>query len=218
MHEFQQRILDLAKNQDLSRISLREIAKLIGYESESPGVLQHHFKQLEKKGLLFIDRKNKIQVLGEEQQDNRFYRIPLIGTASCGDALEYAEECVEGYIKISKSSFDKKYNEKSLISVRASGNSMNKAQVRTPKEGEFAPINDGDYVIVDISQKDPISSNGKYVLSVIGGMANIKKFAKRQYDIALLSESTDPSAYPPIYITPEDEYIINGRVIMVCKP
>ena len=48
-------------------------------------------------------------------------------------------------------------------------------------------------------------------------MANIKKLAIRDYDIALLSESTDSASYPPIVVSEDDDYLINGRVIAVVK-
>jgi SOS-response transcriptional repressor LexA len=103
-----------------------------------------------------------------------------------------------------------------LIAVRASGNSMNDAQVLTAG-GRKAPINDGDYVIVDRQQLSLQDNINKYVLSIIGGMANIKKLVHREYDIALLSESTDQKAYPPIIIHEGDDYLVNGRVIQVVE-
>lgn len=214
MHETQERLLELARQQDLSQVPLREIAGLIDKKQMSPGVLQHHFGQLEKKNLLFIDRRAKTQRLGDDVGDDRFYTIPIVGAASCGPANTVADESIEGYLKISKSSLFGGSGD--LIAVRASGNSMNNAQVLTAG-GRKAPINDGDYVIVDRKQLSLQDNINKYVLSIIGGMANIKKLVRRDYDIALLSESTDQKSYPPIIIHEGDDYLVNGRVVQVVE-
>ncbi len=213
MHEIQKRLLKLAENGDLSRIPLREIAAMIGNESMSPGVLQHHFAQLEKKKLLFIDRKAKTQRLGSDLRDDRFYVIPIVGMASCGPANQFADEAIEGYLSISKNSLKAKGE---LFAVRAGGKSMNNACVPTPN-GLTAPIDDGDYAIVDTSYISVDENVGKYIISIINGLANIKKLAKRAYDYALVSESTNMSAYPPIIIHENDDYLINGRVVAVVK-
>ena len=214
MNKTQERLLELAKSNDLSRIPLRMIAKMLGNESMSPGLLQHHFAQLNKKGFLFIDRKAKTQRLGSDLRDDiRFYSVPIVGMASCGPASQFADEVVEGYLNISKNSL--KASGK-LFAVRAVGDSMNSALIPTPS-GKKAPIADGDYVIVDMSRTTVEDNIGKYVVSVINGLANIKKLARRAYDYALLSESTNMSAYPPIIIHEDDDYLINGRVLAVVK-
>lgn len=214
MHEIQVQLLELAEHKDLSRIPLRKIATMLGSKSMSPGVLQHHFAQLEKKKLLFIDRKAKTQRLGASVDDDRFYAIPIVGSASCGPANDFADESIEGYLNVSKNSLTGIRGK--LFAVRASGDSMNDARVLTPN-GQRAPIDNGDYTIVDMAHTSVEDNLNKYVLSIINGMANIKKLAKRQFDLALLSESIDKDAYPPIIISPEDDYLINGRVVAVVK-
>ena len=86
---------------------------------------------------------------------------------------------------------------------------MNQAQIGTEK----LSIEDGDYVVVDSSNTSP--RNHDYVLSVIDGMANIKKFVQRGDQIALISESAH--SYQPILIHPDDNYLVNGVVIQVIK-
>ncbi len=214
MHEIQVQLLELARSEDLSRIPLRKIAVMLNKKDMSPGVLQHHFAQLEKKKLLFIDRKVKTQQLGSDLTDKRFHRVPIVGAASCGPANSFADEAIEGYLNISKTSLQAKG---SLFAVRASGDSMNDSHVQTLNGRQTAPIEDGDYAIVDTSFVSVEDNLNKYVVSVINGLANIKKLAKRAYDYALLSESTDMSKYPPIIIHEDDDYLINGRVIAVIK-
>ncbi len=214
MNKTQEELLGLAKDNDLSRITLRRIAKMLGSESMSPGVLQYHFSQLERKGLLFVDRKSKKQRLGPDlRDDDRFCTIPIVGMASCGIANQFADEMVEGYLQISKTSIKAKG---ALFAVRASGDSMNAARVATPN-GELTSIDSGDYVIVDTSYQSVDENINKYVVSIINGLANIKKLAKRAYDFALISESTNMENYPPIIIHENDDYLINGRVITIVK-
>ena len=213
MHTIQQSLLDLAENNDLSRIPLRKIAELLGNPDMSPGVLQHHFAQLEKKKLLFIDRKTKTQQLGSMLDDDRFYTIPIVGMASCGPANQFADEAIEGFLQISKGKLKKKGD---LFAVRAVGGSMNDARVTMPNGGQ-APIEEGDFAIVDTSYRSVDENIGKYVVSIINGMANLKKLAKRTYDYALISESTHRGKYPPIVIDESDGYLINGRVVAVVK-
>ncbi len=59
--------------------------------------------------------------------------------------------------------------------------------------------------------------NGDIVLSIIDGMANIKKFFldKEHGQAILMSEST--KEFPPIYIHEDDDFMINGKVVQVIK-
>ncbi len=87
---------------------------------------------------------------------------------------------------------------------------MNKAKISGKN------LNDGDFVLIDSEYRTP--RNGDCVLSVIDGMANLKKFEKdtRTGDIKLVSESTNKS-HKPIYISSEDDFMINGKIIAVLK-
>jgi SOS-response transcriptional repressor LexA len=212
MHRIQEALLELAHQQDLSKITLREIAVMIGEPKASPGLLQYHFEKLEKKNLLFVDRKKQTQRLGSELAEDQLVSIPIVGSANCGPASLFAIESSHGYLRLSKKIIKKA---EGLIALIANGDSMNDAHINTPTSGVKAPIHDGDLVVVDTNNR---SIEEGYVLSVIDGMANIKRLKKRSYDIALISESKDSYSHPPIIITPEDDYMINGRVIMVCQP
>jgi len=61
--------------------------------------------------------------------------------------------------------------------------------------------------------------NGEYVLSVIDGLANIKKFYLDQehQQVMLVSESTKD--YPPIIIGENEigQYVLSGKVVEVIK-
>ena len=74
-----------------------------------------------------------------------------------------------------------------------------------------------------IIDDDPLTctviKNGDYVLSIIDGMANIKRyFRDLEYQrIILLSESS--ASISPIFIHRDDmdNYLVNGKVIQVIK-
>jgi repressor LexA len=102
-------------------------------------------------------------------------------------------------------------NKRNLFAIRAVGASMNQANVDNKN------IEDGDFVIIDPSDKDYRSND--YVLTIIDDCANIKRLSinKSAGQIALLSEST--YNYPPIIIA-EDEtarFLINGKAVQVIK-
>jgi repressor LexA len=143
---------------------------------------------------------------------DNFLRIPIVGAANCGPATEIAQENITGFLKISKTILNKT-NGEGLIAVKAIGNSLNKADIFGNK------VEEGDYLIVDCNNKDP--KDGDYVLSIMDGVANFKKFFKdeKSKEIRLVSEST--SDIPPIILHEEDletsGYLVNGVVIRVVK-
>jgi len=205
MHKIQEKLLKIINDVNLNKMSLRQIARLI--DEEHPQKIAHHLSQLKKKKLIKVDKSS-----GNVQKivrgfDNAFVNIPIFGCADCGIANIFADENLEGFLKISRKIINRA---EGLFAVRAKGSSMNKAKVN----GKFN-IEDGDYVILDKEAKNP--SNGDYVLSVIDEAANIKKyfFNKENNQIALMSESTEK--FHPIYIHPEDKFMINGVVQSVIK-
>jgi len=133
--------------------------------------------------------------------------VPVLGSANAGPAVLFAEENVEGYLKVPTSLINKK---DSIFALRVEGDSMNKAKIAGKS------LSEGDFVLIDSEYRNP--KNGEYVLSVIDGCANLKKFERNSKtgDIMLVSESKNP-AHKPIYISSEDNFMINGKVISVIK-
>jgi SOS-response transcriptional repressor LexA len=78
-------------------------------------------------------------------------------------------------------------------------------------------IEEGDFAIIDPDNRSP--DPGDYVLSVINGCANIKRFYidKEHGQLLLLSESSENQ--PPIRLHEDDnlEFFINGKVVTVIK-
>ena len=209
MHSIQEKILKLSEYHDLANMSLREIGKLV--HETSPQKIKHHLLQLEKNGLIQMDRLSKVMVKTKpyiSSARNSLMAIPIFGTANCGPATVYADQEAEGYLRVSGKLLSKK---KGVFAIKASGYSMNKANIN----GET--VDDGDYVLVDPTVT--AVRNGDYVLSIIDGMANIKRYFKDSDNqrVILLSESS--ASFSPIFIHRDDmdNYLVNGKVIQVIK-
>jgi SOS regulatory protein LexA len=212
VHELQQKLLKLAQDNNLGQYTLREIGAMLGEGSAQK--IKHHLNQLEKRGLIRIDRAKGI--IEKTQQGRvkgllrgaRLLAIPILGSTNAGPARVLAEANIEGYLKVSSTLLGRRSNHR-LFALRVVGPSMNRAEVDGKR------IEDGDYVVVDCESTSP--RNGDIVLSIIDGMANIKRFYRdNQHDqIALVSDST--GAFPPICIHADDDYQINGKVVQVIK-
>ncbi len=206
MHNIQEKLLQVMQNKNLNGMTLREIGEMIG--EKFPQKVKHHLDQLQKRGLVKIDKTKKtiMKSIGGAIKNTQLISIPIVGSANCGPATIFANENIEGYLKISKTILRKFKN---IFAIRAQGLSMNRAMVNGNT------IEDGDYLLVDSDQTSP--SNGDIVLSVIDDMANIKKYVwdEANNQIVLVSESTKD--IPPIYIHEDDSFMINGKVIQVIK-
>jgi SOS-response transcriptional repressor LexA len=207
----QQKILDLAKKKDISNMSLTDIAKELDIDHLYK--VKYHLEQLKKKNLIYIDSDKKTQKVAEPKSFllDKILSIPIVGSANCGPAMQLAQESVQGYLKISKRviEFSQVGN---LIALKAVGESLNKAKII----GES--VDDGDYLVVDCARQP---ENNDYVLSIIDGAANFKKFYKdeKREEIHLISEST--LNIPPIILHQDDintsGYLVNGVVVRVVK-
>ena len=93
--------------------------------------------------------------------------------------------------------------------MRIDGESMNKAS-----KADVLLAN-GNFAIIDPTKTNP--ENNTYVLSVIDGLANIKKFQRDKNGIRLISESTEGIYNKPIHISSSDEYMVNGEVVAVIE-
>mgnify|MGYP001168645928 CR=1 FL=1 len=156
-------------------------------------------ESLEKKELIKRDRSRKLYMVENKNYTNfkNIFSIPVYGLASCGEALAYAQDNVDGFLQISKALFRDK-NESLLFAVKALGDSMNKEK-----------INDGDYVVFEKyeSQED---LEGKIVVAVVNGMATIKRYKKVNEEIIGLFPKSTNSIHQPIFIHKSDSFIFAG--------
>src|SRR5438309_358408 len=105
MHRLQHDLLRLAATKNLGNLKLREIGRLVG--EDSPQKIKHHLHQLEKRGLIRVDKStNTIQrvkagTAKSSLSNARLLAIPILGAANAGPATLLAEQNVEGYLKVS---------------------------------------------------------------------------------------------------------------------
>lgn len=211
MHPLQQKLLNLVQKASINFKKSRAICKLV--DEKNPQNVKHHLMQLEKKGFVKINKSTGVVSLDKQLSTvtTDLFSLPIYGSANCGSANILADECLEGFLKVSPSVIDKKSPE-GLFVVRAVGESLNAA-----KKIKGGVIESGDFVVVNSKVKKP--DDGEYVLSIIDGAANLKRYYEdsANHRIVLVSEST--SEIEPIYIHMDDnpDYIINGKVEMVIK-
>ncbi len=215
LHPTQQAILELAEKENIGELSLRQIGQRVGIPN-SPQMVKYHLSQLEKRGLIKIDKPKYLierytpgwakGLLDSKQA--RLYNIPIYGTANCGTGGIIAEQNLEGFLRVSNTLLGRK-PAKSFFAIRASGNSMNRANVNEKQ------IDDGDYLV--IAKDSGIPHSGDIVVAVIDNQGLVKKLVKdpEHNQILLVSESTEE--YPPICIHKNDQFLINGKVVEVIK-
>jgi len=207
----QQKILDLAKKKDISSMTLTDIAKELKIDHLYK--VKYHLDQLKKKGLIYFDTERNRQGVAKLKgfSMGKLLSIPVVGAANCGPATTIAEEQITGFLNISKRLLEFSRPE-NLMALRAIGESLNRANIKGER------VEHDDYLIVDCA-KQP--KNGDYVLSIIDGAANFKRFYKddAKKEIRLVSEST--LNIPPIILHTDDleelGYLVNGVVVKVIK-
>jgi SOS-response transcriptional repressor LexA len=206
MHSLQEKILQKIGQEGLRGLTLRQIGDLIG--EKFPQKIKHHITQLEKKGLIKVDKDSKTitRAVSGTNKNTGLVSVPIVGTANCGPATIFATENIQGYLKISKNILKKCKN---IFAIRAQGLSMNKALV------DGKTIEDGDYLIIDTERRNPRS--GEIVLSVIDDMANVKKYIWDELNNQVVLASDSTQSIPPIFIHEDDSFMVNGTVIQVIK-
>ncbi len=217
MHIIQEKLLDLSKQQNLAKLTLREMAKLIGMPDESPQKIKHHLLQLQKIGFITIDRTKGVMDRASDtptwaggllQKASQLFSIPIIGTANCGPATIFAEQNFQGFLKVS-SKLVGRAKPAGLFAIKADGSSMNRAKI------DGKPIEDGDYVIINSQDKTP--RTGDVVLAIIDNNATIKRFIDDRQNGQIVLKADSSFDYAPIYIHPDDNFDINGKAIGVIK-
>lgn len=208
MNETRDRLLQLAREKDISNMGLREIARELNVKN--PQNIKFHLKKLSDAGLLDFKMRPSVRIQANELGTSSLIRIPILGAVSAGPATQRADNELSGYLRIS-SALLKTRNYKDLFALKIAGLSMNRANVNG------MPINDGDYAIVDGSKRSP--KDGDYVIAVVDGLANLKRFLfdKENNQVVLMSESSED--YLPIFVHPQDdnEGLISGSVVQVVR-
>jgi repressor LexA len=193
--------------------SLDEIRR--NFKLASSSTAHYYIAKLEEEGYLEKEsnQPRSISVYSDEflknivPQKSDSFAVPVLGSANAGPATILAEENIEGYLRVERRELIKKDG---VFALRVKGDSMNMADINGKN------LEDGDFVLIDSEYKYP--KNGDYVLAVIDNYANLKKFDKdiKTGEIRLLSESNNPK-HKPIYISSEDNFMVNGKIISVIK-
>jgi repressor LexA len=208
MHKIQEQILKISAKNDLGKMSLREIGKLIG--ADGPQKIKHHLLQLEKNGLLSVNRSAKsiARTKPGSIRNSTLIAVPILGSANCGPATIYADQNINGYLKISGRLLSRK---KDIFAIQAEGYSMNKANIN----GES--IEPGDYVVVDPAYRH--LKNGDYVLAIIDSTATIKRYFNDRDNQRIILMAESSASFSPIFIHYQEasNFLVNGKVIQVIK-
>ncbi|MBP6889438.1 MAG: repressor LexA [Candidatus Moranbacteria bacterium] len=183
---------------------IKEESSHLGLQLKSVRSFFLYLNALEEKGYIERTSEDRGILLKGVTSDN-FVQVPVFGSASAGAAAMFADQYVEGYLRVSK----RLVKDRNIFAVQVNGTSMNKAVVNSKT------IESGDFVLVDGAVKE--YKNNDRVLVVIDGLATVKTY--RTVDgktIALIPESTDKK-HQPIFLTDEDNFVINGLVVNVLK-
>ena len=211
MHYTQAKLLTLIRTHNLGKFSLRQIAKFIGADGK-PQTVKYHLRKLEEAGLIQLNLEKGIikpvQKGFASRVKNLFFSVPIVGAANCGPATIFADERIEGYLKISAKLLP--HRKESLFALIADGPSMNRAEIRPG-----VSIEDGDFVLVDSSQKTP--RNGDVVVAVIEDMATIKRYKEDKKNERVVLEASSTEKYLPIFVHQGDDFSISGKVVDVIK-
>jgi SOS-response transcriptional repressor LexA len=217
MHIIQEKLLQLSKKENLARLSLRDMAKSIAMPDESPQKIKHHLLQLQKKGFLSIDRAKGMMecastapgwAKGLLQKVSSLFSIPIVGTANCGPANIFAEQNFQGFLKISSKLIGRS-KPTGLYAIKTSGSSMNRVEINGKR------IEDDDYVIVDSQEKVP--HTGDVVVANIDNKGTIKRFIDDRVNGQIVLKADSFFDYEPIYLHPDDDFNICGKVIGIIK-
>lgn len=188
LHPAQKSLLGILKENTDEPLSVREIQEIMGVSS--PSVVQHHIKQLEKKGYL---RRNPLnsrdyQILADSP-DKQITFLNLYGLAQCGPKGSIFDgEPIE---RVPISSKILGFPSSEAFMVKAKGNSM------IPK------IYEKDLVI---ARKTNDADSGNIVVCVNNGETLIKKIQKGKSIILI---SLNPKYEPFIA---EKDFRIEGVV------
>lgn len=212
MHPIQERMLQLSSERNIVDMKLSQLRSLTGAKHLQQ--VKHHRNMLINKGLL-VDGHLIRQAIKQDNilgKHSALISIPILGAVNAGVASLYADGKVEDCLRISSEKLPIGYK-KTLYALKAVGESMNEAKVGPDQLN----IENGDYIIADGAPYSPQS--GDYVVSLINGLANIKKLVldQKKREIILVSESNKD--YPPLILDIDDQldYLAQSKVLHVVK-
>ncbi|PIS22797.1 hypothetical protein COT50_00025 [candidate division WWE3 bacterium CG08_land_8_20_14_0_20_41_10] len=208
MHKTQVRLVKLIESTDISKFTLREIAKMLGVNH--PQTIKYHLKRLEKLGVLVSNRLGKLTTVQKSVLGKDFVSIPVINDIDYDIASFFTVENITGYLRVAKGVLEKRVLDSinSVFVVKATGNFMNRTDILGKN------IEEGDYVLIDFKEQNP--KDGDRVLSSTEGFSAIRRYLKDETgQKVLITESTQD--FPPIYLDESVAHVILGTVLQVIK-
>lgn len=191
LHPSQKKLLEILRQNNGNQLSIKEIGRQA--DIDSPGILYHHIRQLEKKGLLKRNPNNPRDFVVMDSPEKHLVYVNKYGLAQCGPNGLFASENVTEQIPIASSLL--RFPAAEAFIVSAEGDSM------TPI------IQSGDVII---ARKQTIPEHGDIIVCIHNGKAMIKIFSKNENEVSLKSKNY--LKYDPIKITEADDFRVEGVV------
>jgi len=179
--------------------TVTELAKLL-YVSSLRTVTQY-LESLEKKGLILRERHQSrgIRLTNLDDNQPKTITLPVVSAAGCDNLNIYADQIFDEHVAVDYSFLNGKEIKKMVI-VKAVGGSM--------RDGN---INDGDLVLTEMT-KDIME--GDRIVSIINGMATIKKIHFAKNAVILNPMSSNPNYHPIIM---KENFKVFGKVVDVIR-
>lgn len=206
MSPIQEKLLDVARLNDIEKIRNVDLVKLVGCKYSSQ--IAHHMNQLIKRGDL-VRRNNRL--VPSTASKSGLIRVPVMGEADCGEATKYADGRIDHYLMLSPSLISSARDD-NIYALVARGDSMNRANIKGKE------IHNGDYVIVE-KREGYTPDKNDIVVSIIGGLATIKRYRYDELNgrILLQPDSHRQNDFAPIIISENDDFQVEGKVVDVVK-
>lgn len=189
---------------------LKEEVNALGLSLSSSRSITLGLKELEDLG--YIKRTSErygIEII--ERQTEFFLNIPIFGMANCGSPCMIAENRPEGMLKVSRSRFGSRRENKKIFAIQAAGNSLNLAKVG----GKV--IENYDYLLIDPNYSSFKGDGSEVVLAIIDGLATVKVLKYTSDGNVVLSPKSSEKFHEQIHLTRDDDFVINGLVVEVMK-
>ena len=191
LHPKQSKILELLKVNSSSPLTMKDLSSEV--DIDSPGVLYHHLKQLEKKGYLKRNPNNSKDYIVLDTPDNNIVYIGKYGDAQCGPNGLMLDGNTQEHIPIASSLL--RFPSSEAFIVVAKGDSME------PK------ISAGDIII---AKKQNSAEHGDIVVCTLNGNVIVKKYVSLGNHLSLVSLNQEK--YHPITIGTDVDFSIAGVV------
>ncbi len=206
MNQIQQKLLEIAKLHNIDELRRVDLVEMVN--CEYPSQITHHLAQLVKRGDLVRSGGRLVPAL---HTNAGLVTIPIMGEADCGEATKYADGRISDTLAVSPSVLKTSLTGR-LYALLAKGDSMNRARINGKE------IENGDYIVIE-KRDDYVPVDGDVVVSIIAGLANVKRLRRdnARQRILLLSESHRQEDFAPIIISDKDDFAVEGRVVDVIK-